>query len=478
MKRKINYFYLTFAVIAFLFMLFYGGVQSFWYDEVYQIGLCDTSVSLKGLLKSYAMLEDYTPPLYAVLMHFWYMLVPYGNEWLLIPSELFAAVGIYMMGLLGESAGSKKTGIFASLVGACSEVIFINAAFEFRSYALVFCAMTFTLWFYGKKNREGTIKNIIIYGLALMVLVYSHYYGAVVCGALVFFDLFLLWKKKIGFKHSISYFMAGISFFPWLLLVAVYHERSIAEFWIQPAKWTDIKAVYDFLLSDNRIFAVMFLAGILLVIMMMIKGEWQTFYEKRLSVLNVWILFFVTFTMFLYGAFLNKQGSIFLARYFLTVLPCTLVLVAEGFSAFAEAWNGKKGYYGIVISAAVILYAGFDTYVKIEAAVQTSSYPYEETAEKLLEQADIYDQNVLILSKDNRKVTQGWKYYLTKKESLPEVRIVAQELASYEECLNYDKIYLVGFKQPITEATAAFLKDNYKKIGEMKECKVTIYSKQ
>ena len=111
MEKKDKYCSFVYAVIAalvFVGMLAYSGVQEFWYDEVYQLGLVGPDKGIGEVLRSYMQLKDYTPPLYAIIVWIWRAVIPFSFPWLLLISEGFTAAGIFFTALAGKELGVKN----------------------------------------------------------------------------------------------------------------------------------------------------------------------------------------------------------------------------------------------------------------------------------------------------------------------------------------------------------------------------------
>ncbi len=108
MEKKDKFCSFVYAVIAalvFVGMLAYSGVQEFWYDEVYQLGLVGPDKGIGEVLRSYMQLKDYTPPLYAIIVWIWRAVIPFSFPWLLLISEGFTAAGIFFTALAGKELG-------------------------------------------------------------------------------------------------------------------------------------------------------------------------------------------------------------------------------------------------------------------------------------------------------------------------------------------------------------------------------------
>ena len=128
--------YTCIAVACFFVMFESGKTGSFWLDEVWTLGW----IYGENPNKAYIFFQ--------ALYDLWFYLMPYGQEYLLIISELLVAATIYILGLIGSLYKSKRFGIFMSTIGATSLTIMAQCGTEFRPYAILLFAVTLALYLF------------------------------------------------------------------------------------------------------------------------------------------------------------------------------------------------------------------------------------------------------------------------------------------------------------------------------------------
>lgn len=476
------------AAVMFLGMVIYSGYQEFWYDEVYQLGLSGSEKGIGDLLYEYAQLKDYTPPLYALISYVWMRLVPFSFRYFLLLSELMTAAGVWLVALAGEKIGGKKMGILAELFAATSTVLVQAAGYEFRSYGLYFMASALVLCRLLK--RLGSTERGRFAGvsdtLALVLLLYSHYYGSVLFGVLFCIELFFVIRKRQKAKILVPYFVSGLSFLPWLVLVFVNRTRSMTEFWIQPPDLQSVITLFRYLCSDNECVLALFCFGIAGCIVTAVyraaKRKRSSGYssdqplDQPLEAWNIYVPGLVIGTvgaMFLYGAVINPSGGIFYDRYFIGLLPCCFLLMAHGVIVI---WNRllvertERGRVFAGICAALFLFVLFgngNTF--FDDIKKKPALSYTSSVGALSRKEDISSPETVVVTSDNSHVRAGVELYFEKLFHVTPHVISQHDENFLNEIGSYKKIYAFHGKQAWTEETEEIFSQLQKKSQDKKK---------
>lgn len=481
--------YLAIAIMMFFGMVVYSGVQEFWYDEVYQIGLVRPGVTLGEMLRQYTELKDYTPPLYALAAYVWIRIVPFSFRFLLLLPEVMTAAGVFVTALAGERIGGRKMGILAELMAAASPVLIVSAGYEFRAYALYFLAVALVLYLLagrvGSQGSEGSARyGSVFYTLSLILLLYSHYYGSVIFGVLFALELVFIFAKKQKCNVIFYYFISGAAFLPWIILIFLNRKRSITEFWIEPPDIQSLFKLAEYLCSKSGVQIGLFclgLVGCIVCVAVRIKKREFRFQIDAMKVYIPGVLLGVTVTMFVYGAVINPSGGIFYNRYFIGLLPCCFLLMAYG-----PVWlwdhlripGQKKELVFLVLCLALCMITfvqngnTFMSDIKRKRAVS-----YTASVKELSRKTDICDPDTVVLTSDNSCVRAGVELYFEELFHITDVNVLSQHDEAFEqEIKKYGKIYLFHGKQPVTEETDEFL-SGCEKTEKDKKKRITVYLK-
>lgn len=463
MKKKQTaclWLYAGVAAMMLVIMVIYSGIQEFWYDEVYQLGLVSTGKSLREVFESYTQLKDYTPPLYAFLAYGWVRIMPFSFRYFLLLSELLTAAGVFVMGLAGKKIGGRKFGIVTEIFAATSSVLVLSAGYEFRSYSLYFLAAALVIYTLAVRIRGGQRYTGLSAWLALVLLMYSHYYGCIIAAVLFVLEVVFVIAKKQKGRVLIPYLAAGSCFLPWMVLVFMNRTRSITEFWIQPPDLQSVFELLEFLCSENAVelwlLCLGLAGGIVSVVWKCCRKQFE-FASDAMKVYLCGLLIGVIFAMYLYGALVNPSGGIFYNRYFIGLLPCCFVLMAQGvlwiwnyFSKMMSERNTEFVTVVLVLCLVLFVQNGNHLMKEIKKEMPLS---YTSSAEALCRQEDIKDAGTVVVTSDNSCVRAGIETYFEEFYGT-KANVISQHDDNFKEIVKkYNRVYLFYGKQPLTDET-------------------------
>jgi len=159
--------------------------QSVWFDEVYRSDQMLGSWPL--LLK--ACYIDVHPPLYSVFMACWNGLFGDSGISMRLPPLLCGLLSILLIYKLGERLVDRRTGLVAALLLTTSPV-HVWYSIEGRPYtAMMLLTLAAALLQLRLLAGGANRRTWVSYAVVLLVMVFTHYYLAVVVGALALLAL-------------------------------------------------------------------------------------------------------------------------------------------------------------------------------------------------------------------------------------------------------------------------------------------------
>ncbi|OGG08125.1 hypothetical protein A3E42_04450 [Candidatus Gottesmanbacteria bacterium RIFCSPHIGHO2_12_FULL_40_13] len=200
--------------------------QSVWRDEAFSYFM-----ARPGTIKIIAATaNDFNPPLYYILLHFWMYLAGHSEVFLRLLSFIFHLTGVYYIHLLGRKLSGKRFALFLALFYLFNPML-LYFAFEMRMYSLYALTTTATLYyFYSKDWKRYTIANIL--GL------YTHSFFILINISLAAY-LFISKKTR---KNIFRTLFPVLFFLPWIPILIIQFIKS-KQSWLYPVDWQLIKSV-------------------------------------------------------------------------------------------------------------------------------------------------------------------------------------------------------------------------------------------
>ncbi len=472
------------ALFNFVFLVRYSGLKSLWVDDLAQISFTHPGLTVFEMFNRLVQ-YDVQPPVFAVISAIWLRIAPYGTAWIKLPSELAVSIGVFICGMVGKELSGRRTGILCAAFAACSSTAMVDAGYSFRPYGFFFLTSSIVLLAYanrikhiGNENR----KDLICYGVALTFLVYTHYFGILVCAALFFSDVLLFINKRIKVNCISSYLITGISFAPWALLVMTKSIKQFSNFWPQPPTLKSIKGALSYLLSDQITLIIAFVIALMVLVIHMLftKNDKRMFDAiDYVKIICLWCIIFVIGVTFIYSAFLNRTRSVFVPRYFIGLLPYVFLFLATGLDSVCNLVSENKSQLMTKVFSSIIC-VGFVFAIAAHVyptVIWIQEYKYEifeETAEWLYKQPDIHHDDVLTVYTTN--FIDGWNYYYITHEG-QRTGINDAESASVTANMlkNINKIYLFTVHTPIDQTQQKLIDQLFHKESSNDVMAITTY---
>lgn len=476
-----------FAVFTFM----NGGVQSFWADELSSVGYVKNGLSLKEMFETYLFL-DTNLPLYSLILYFWYRITPYGEQFLLIPSILFSIGGIVFFAKTAKLLRGDKAELIAFFLGCSSGTIIWQGAWEARCYSLVFLLSAFTMWAYANKVMECSKKNLIVYGVACCLFLWTHWFACILLAFYGIADLALIIRKKASWKTLLCYPAGLIIYMPWLVVSFFHKQEELASFWIEAPEWKEILWTVLFYVSGRRVlWYLCLITGVLIcaaALRNLIKKKEEGTAAVGLGCVFTLSIGWVIGIVYVYSRYINPQGSLFLDRYFMVIAPQILLVTTWGLDAFtAVAAKAVQKCHLAFLKKMVPALAGGVVFIVLcgcfiicyrEAyiSIRKPREEYRQLSDYLISEGRLWDGNTALAGDNTWCVMDGFvDYYLVKRGYDEPANVInagtgkAEENRFYknyrqwseEELLKLDRIYCVRIHMGYDDAWADFLEEHY-----------------
>jgi hypothetical protein len=187
--KKNKYLFLV-AIGGFLLRLYQIDFQSIWYDEAFSI--FHSNKDLAHILT----LNDNTPPLFWILLHFWIKITGLNEISVRILPVIFGTCSVIALYLVAKEILSDDVALFSSLLLSVSP-LHIYYSQELRAYSLFCLLCLISMLYFIKLFKNASPKNYLIYILTTLALLYCHMFAVFIVIAQ---NIYLPLNKPLNFS--------------------------------------------------------------------------------------------------------------------------------------------------------------------------------------------------------------------------------------------------------------------------------------
>ena len=326
----------------------------------------DPANSIPKVLSQLQRGVDPHPPLYFLLVHFWFQLVGYSEFTARLLSAIVGIIAIPAMYVLGKELYNRRVGLIAA---AFTTFNFYNIFYsqEARGYIFAFLFTCISFIFFIRALRDPSWKTGFWYGIVTSSLVYTHYYGFFIVLSQIVIVLILLTReslKRFLMCFGIAFSLMFILYLPWLgSLFALTKRESI---WIaKPKANFFVTYFWDYFGHDPiTVYAFAFLLILFLLAGALLKHNDEDSPDIRKNpyvfsfvILLTWIIvsYMIPFAKSLFSL------PVLFNRYTIVTLPALLLAAAIGLDLLFHSFLKKYIVVLIACFSLIHLFA-FDRY--------------------------------------------------------------------------------------------------------------------
>ncbi len=430
--------YLSIAVF-YVLLLQHNSVESYLNgDEIYELGWKYTE---------YPYSTNYV---YYYLSKLWLYIMPFGQEYLLLLSQLLVAGTIYFSGLIGNMINGKRMGILSAVLTATSLSIVYQCSLEFRIYPFTLIATTFMLYMFMRKQRSlrnEKVSELLVYGVSIAITMDMHVFATAVAGFLMAADLLLIILKKGSKKCWLEFVIPAIYGIWWFIFyfIGYYLKSPIKIKWGKVPDLSVIKDTLTWLQSSSTILFALLVLGASIILV----GCVSKIYKKQFDFVSDYsrlIIFLVPVILIsvvhLYSKYINPESPLFVDRYFIAISIFLIIITAIALDTILGFFENtienthvkKSGTIFVIVLLCIFNWSQVGPTEIYPAVDHTTVKKFKQTADYLLSQNDIYCDSTLYMADMNTDILTGYQYYLTnggKRDAINAVNKTPRDLSQY-----------------------------------------------
>lgn len=318
------------------------------------------------------LLQDPTPPLYYVCLHFWIKLFGNGLAAVRSLSAIFGSLSILAIYSVATRFINRKTGLLAALLLAVSPINIYLSQLA-RTYSLLTLLSAVSMYLYLKLQEEKKTRTLMLHVLCNVLLVYSHVFGWFV---IIAQNLHFLWRHRLEMITKkrwwiYSQMIPAALFLPWFLrYITQYHHHD----WVASAQllmqFSTLAAHVIVGIEESPLSAIVILPVLMLLI----------FKRSRQGILYVWLLVPILLPVLV----TLLVSPMFTAKYIYYIsIPATIL--------FAQALLQLK-WKKTATALAVIVFTG----CAIHQQTRLNNDPWDQVAE-YIKQVREHDEPIVVI---------------------------------------------------------------------------------
>ncbi len=323
--------HLGFAVLMLLLAaglrIHHLNAQGLWGDEAFSVQFSDP---VNPVEVTERLVDDLHPPLYFIILGLWREVAGSSEIAMRLLAVFAAIISVALIIRIGRKLFSPQAGIFAGLILAIADKHIVLSQ-EVRHYPMAFMLMAASSLIYLYWLEKPTRRRTVLYGVVLLISVYTHYYTTLILMVQVAYAILFLrpWIRVRNLLLIIG--VANLPFLPWLPVA--YHQLEIRPEGILHSysrSWDTLSLfTVDFLGRPVPLFLALIALGV--VIVRRENNQWRvkTFQHPQVWYAFMWFALPVGLTIVIYDyvTLLTDRNMA------LVILPLAL-LIGHGIASF------------------------------------------------------------------------------------------------------------------------------------------------
>ncbi len=384
--------------------------QSLWRDEAFSALLSEKN-PLQIIVLS---MQDTTPPLHYLLLHYWMLLFGQSEVALRGLSFIFHLLTVLVVFLIARKLIKSTIVQLLITITVLLNPFLLQYAFEARAYALLAFFTVLTLYFV-------ISKRFILAGIALACAVFTHDFALFTFIACAGWFLHMYRNRlKENIKEGTWFFgFSAVALFMWGSIIFQQWVNVAHGFWIKPATFSlFLDAFQKFTTGSLPYQTQPMLYTFTLILCFFAFGYWMWREQKEEQGNALLLLSFVALVPVLITYFISALfAPIYDDRYLIATTPLLIILVGYSLNRLFQANNKLKN----LLVACVAVYILLLVQSSEQIVSKSTKAPINYAVSQVLSKAH---PNDIIISQSDLNFLET-KWYISQSGSTIPVRVVS-----------------------------------------------------
>lgn len=340
--RKESVILCLFVLIAVFLYYFYIPFPGFWFDEAVSSTLSYSNISS---LTDVLLTGEAHPPFYYLAIKLWRYFWGDSENSFRFFSFLFFLPTVLLIYFFAKKIFGNDTARFSLLLSSTSHFL-IFYSHQARPYEILAFLSVLSFFCFYKLIERFKITTAVVYGLATLIGLYTHYWFVLLFAVQVFL-VFLLIKKTEFKKIFLTLILTGLLFLPWAIIYLLKFQQYSGTDWMGKANIALLtQSLGIFMKGQGFLILPISILGIVILIINIKSGK-IAFEKKKL----IFILSYFLMPLIL-AYIISKFLPIYTpGRRDIVALPGFIILAAYLFSQI------KFKYWLLILSFFLIIFS-------------------------------------------------------------------------------------------------------------------------
>ena len=326
---------LTLILVVATFLRFFRiDFQSLWMDELYTLNVASPEHSFSEIISEVNLRESY-PYLYFFMMNILFHIFGDTSIVVRIPSVIFGIMSVWMLYKIGKELYSKNAGLIAAALLTFNQYALYHAQ-DGRAYSFYLLGLLFSYYCFIKFLKDSNKKNLIWYALSTGLLLNTNFFSVLnvlAQGIFMLFVLFTLDKEERNSYFKKILVAVGIIFLFFIPnAYKFYLLTKLKVSWIPQASDEALVSILKEIIGSS-IYLIFIYSILFTYFMVKLFNQKNTKKAKEFLSNKLVFSYLITFSWIAFVLLIivvksYTGSSIYLSRYFMSILPPFLIIVS------------------------------------------------------------------------------------------------------------------------------------------------------